>query len=138
MRRYAQTLRMLSAGPDPMHPRDNECSSVEDGHISDDDEIEELYADPDPPTRTRVWDVERVEVIVDQTPPARTRVQDDKCAASNLCGTNIAPSTRGGHMCLNYQRECMGVCVGIFGLNKGMLAGLDWRTWVNRNVQIHR
>jgi len=38
-------------GPDPMHPSDNECNSVEDDDSSDDDEIEELYADPAAPAR---------------------------------------------------------------------------------------
>ena len=38
-------------GPDPMHPSDNKCNSVENDDNSDDDEIEELYADPAAPAR---------------------------------------------------------------------------------------
>ena len=44
-------------GPNPMHPSDNECGSVEDDGGSADDEIEELYADPAAPVGGRVRDV---------------------------------------------------------------------------------
>ena len=50
-------------GPDPMPPSDNECSSVEDDDKSNDDEIEEFYADPAAPARGRVCYVERLEVV---------------------------------------------------------------------------
>ena len=52
--------------PDPMHPSDEECSSDEDVGSSD-DEVEEFYADPAPPARAIVQNVERVEVVVDPT-----------------------------------------------------------------------
>jgi hypothetical protein len=92
-------------GPDPTHPSDNECSSVEDDDSSDDDEIEELYADPAAPARGRVRDVERVEVVIDPTPPATAQVQDNRCAADNLCGMKTAPLTIGGHVCLNCHKK---------------------------------
>ena len=57
-------------GPDPMHPSDNECSSVDDDDNSDDDEISELYTNPAAPARGRVRGVERVEVVIEPTPPA--------------------------------------------------------------------
>ena len=98
-------------GPDPMHPSDEECSSDEDVGSSD-DEIEELYADPDPPARARVQDVERVEVMVDPTLPARAQVQDNRCAAGNLCGMKTTPLTRVGHVCLNCREKLHGCLCG--------------------------
>ena len=92
-------------GPDPTHPSDNECSSVEDDDSSDDDEIEELYADPAAPARGRVRDVERLEVVIDPTPPATAQVQDNRCDADNLCGMKTAPLTIGGHVCLNFHKK---------------------------------
>ena len=59
-----------------MHPSGNECSSVEDDDSGEDDKTTELHADPVPPARARVWDVERVEVVLDPTPPATPQVQD--------------------------------------------------------------
>ena len=64
------TFENVECGPDPMHPSDNECSSVEDDNSGDGDMIEELYADSAPPARVRERNVERVEVVVDPTPPA--------------------------------------------------------------------
>ena len=58
-------------GPDPMHPINNECSTDENKDSSDDDEIEDLYADPALSARARVWDVKSIEVVVDPNPPAR-------------------------------------------------------------------
>ena len=101
----------VECGPDPMHPSDEECSSDEDVGSSD-DEIEELYADPAPPARVRVQDVERVEVLVDPTPPAREQVQDNRCAAGNLCGMKTTPLTRGGHVCLNCRKKLHGCLCG--------------------------
>ena len=54
----------VECGPDPMHPSDKERSSDEDEDSSDDDEIEELYVDLAPPARTRLQDVERMEVVL--------------------------------------------------------------------------
>jgi hypothetical protein len=101
----------VECGPDPMHPSDEECSSDEDVGSSD-DEIEELYADPAPPARVRVQDVERIEVIVHPTPPARAQVQDNRCAAGNLCGMKTTPLTRGGHVCLNCHKKLHGCLCG--------------------------
>ena len=92
-------------GPDPMHPSDNECSSVEDDDSSDDDEIEELYANPAVPERGRPWDAERLEVVIDPTPPATTQVQDNRCATDNLCGMKTAPLTIGVHVCVNCRNK---------------------------------
>ena len=74
-----------------MHTRGNKCSSVEDDDSSDDDEIEELYADPAVPARGRVRDVETVEVVIDPTLSATAQVQDNRCAAYNLCDIQTAP-----------------------------------------------
>ena len=61
-------------GPDPMYPSNNECSNVKDDDSSDDDKIEELYADPTEPARERVWDVDRVEVVIDPMLPSTAHV----------------------------------------------------------------
>ena len=45
-------------GPDPMHPSDIECSSIEDGDSSDDDEIKELFAEQVLPAKARVRDLQ--------------------------------------------------------------------------------
>ena len=133
----------VECGQDPMHPSDEECSSDEDVGIgSSDDEVEEFYADPAPPARARVQDVERVEVVVDPTLPARAQVQDNRCAAGptppttaqvqdnrcaagSLCGMTTTPLTRGGHVCLNCHKKVHG---SLCGMNKGMLVRLDTRT----------
>ena len=87
-------------GPDPMHPSDIECSSMDNGDSSDDDETKELFAEPALPEKARVRDVESVEVVVD-SPPAVSRVQDNRCAAGNLCRMKTTPLTIGDHVCLN-------------------------------------
>ena len=76
-----------------MYPSDIECSSIEDDDSSDDDEIKELFAEPALPAKVRSRDVESVEVVVDSTPPDVSRVQDNRCAATNLCGTKTTPLT---------------------------------------------
>ena len=45
-------------GPDPMHPSDTECSSIEDGDSSDDGEIKELFAEQVLPAKARVQDLQ--------------------------------------------------------------------------------
>jgi len=57
----------VECGPDPMHPSDNECISDEDEDSSDDDDIEEFYADLVQSAKARVQDVEIVEVTVDHS-----------------------------------------------------------------------
>ena len=42
VRRYVQNAE---CGPDPMHPSDIECSSIEDGDSSDDDEIKDCFTE---------------------------------------------------------------------------------------------
>ena len=108
----------VECGQDPMHPSDEECSSDEDVGSSD-DEVEEFYADPAPPARARVQDVERVEVVVDPTPPARAQVQDNRCAAGSLCGMKTTPLLRGGHVCLNCHEKVHGSLCGILWDERG-------------------
>jgi len=105
--------------PDPMHPSDNECSSDEDEDSSDDDENKELYADPAPPARARVQDVERVEVVVDPTLPARAPVQDNRCAAGNLYVMKTTPLPRGWHVCLNCCNKLHGCLCGSLWVGRG-------------------
>ena len=57
-------------GPDPMHPSDTECSSIDDDDSSDDDEIKEHFTEQALTAKARVWGVESVEIVVDLTPPA--------------------------------------------------------------------
>ena len=95
------TFEDVECGSGPVYPSDNACSSVEDDNISNDDEVEELYADPDPPARVRVWDVERVEIVIDPSPLVTTRVQDSRCTAGNMCDKKTAPLIIEGRVCLN-------------------------------------
>ena len=108
-------------GPNPIHPSDNECSSVEDDDKSNDDGIEEFYADPAAPARGRALglDAKRVEFVIDPTPPATAHVQDSKCAADNHCGMKTAPLTIGGHVCLNYHKKTHGCLCGSLWAEKG-------------------
>ena len=92
-----------------MHPSDIECSIIEDGDSSDDDEIKELFAEQVLPAKARVRDVESVEVVVD-SPPAVSRVQDNRCAAGNLCGMKAAPLTTGGYVWLNCHKKHWCLC----------------------------
>ena len=105
--------------PDPMHPHDTECSSIEDSDSSDVNEIKELFSEPDLPEKVRVRDIESVEVVIDSTPPAESQVQDNRCAAGNLCGTKTTPLTIGGHMCLNCHKKVHGCLCGSLWVERG-------------------
>ena len=106
-------------GPDSMHPSDIECSSIEGGDSSDDDEIKELFAEQVLPAKARVRDVESVAIVADSTPPAVSQVQDNRCAAGNLCGTKTTPLTIGGHVCLNCHKKVHGCLCGSLWTERG-------------------
>jgi len=106
-------------GPDPMHPSDIECSSIEDGDSSDDDEIKELFAEQVLPAKARVRDVESVAIVADSTPPAVSQVKDNRCAAGKLCGMKTTPLTIGGHVCLNCHKKVHGCLCGSLWAERG-------------------
>ena len=54
--------------PDPIHPSDTECSSIENGDSNNNDEIKELFAESALQAKARVQVVESVEAVVDSRP----------------------------------------------------------------------
>ena len=106
-------------GPDPMHPSDTECSSIEDGDSSDDDEIKELFTEQALPEKARVRDIESVEIVIDSTPRAVSQVQDIRCTAGNICGTKAPPLTTGDHVGLNCHNKVHGCLCGILWAERG-------------------
>ena len=102
-----------------MHPSDIECSSIEDGDSSDDDQIKELFAEQVLPAEARVRDVESVVIVADSTPPAVSQVKDNRCAAGKLCGMKTTPLTIGGHVCLNCHKKVHGCLCGSLWAERG-------------------
>ena len=116
-------------GPDPFHPSDDECSSSDGDTESsyDDEEIEELYADPPPPARKAEKKTPpSARMAEERTPPPRRTekrtpppVNDNMCAAGEHCGMKSVPLHEKAHLCLNCNNKMHGFLCGHLWSERG-------------------